>query len=69
MQAHLINRNSRPYVGRLSAAGQMGSQMGLGTCHSDRMFATAINTSVELPRQAVQHEDRLEPGKGVVDTR
>lgn len=72
MQTILIHRNSRPYMGRWCAAGQMGSQIdshtSLGTCDSDRLFAKTIETTVEQP-QAVLHEDRSKPGKGVVDTR
>lgn len=73
MQALLINRNSRPYVGRLSVAGQMGSPVGLhlefGTCDLDRLFATAIAGYMEQPRQAVKHQVRSKPGKGDVNTR
>ncbi len=73
MQTMLINRNSRPDMGRLGAAGQMGSQMNahasLFTCDSDRLFAITVDTSVEQLRPTAKHEDRSKPGKGVVDTR
>ncbi|NBD20489.1 hypothetical protein GTZ97_07385 [Aquabacterium fontiphilum] len=68
MQTILIVRNSRPSMGRFRAAGQMGSHPGLGACDSNRLFATIIDTTVEQT-QAVLHEDRSKPGKGVVDTR
>lgn len=68
MQAILIHRNSRSNMGRLCAAGQMGSHPELGTCDSDRLFANTIDTTVEQPK-AVLQEDRSKPGKGVIDTR
>lgn len=73
MQTLLINRNSRPYLGCLGAAVQMGLQMDahttLGKRDSDRLFAITFDTFVEQLRPTAKHEHRSKPGKGAVDTR